>query len=75
MLPWPGSIFFIQRILPENKERFVNTMSEKEKIKQVKKARREQTKNLDLRTRVATTEKNRKDPKVARRKWKHKGQI
>ena len=47
----------------------------KSTIKTFNKARREQVKNLDLRTRVAKTEKPKKDPKAARRKWKQKGEI
>ena len=50
-------------------------MSNKDIIKTIKKARREQTKTLNLRTRVARTEKTKKDPKVARRNWKQKGEI
>ena len=50
-------------------------MSNKDKIKAIKKARREQTKSLDLRTKVACTEKPKKDAKVARRKWKEKGEF
>jgi len=48
---------------------------DKSTIKTLKKVRREQAKNLDLRTRVAKTEKPRKDPKAARRKWRQKGEL
>jgi uncharacterized hydantoinase/oxoprolinase family protein len=50
-------------------------MSNKDIIKKIKKARRETTKTLDLRTKVSHTEKRKKDAKVARRNWKQKGEI
>jgi len=45
----------------------------KEIIKKIREARRSKTKQLDLRTRVAKTEKSKKDPKTSRRKWKQEG--
>ena len=44
-------------------------------IKAIKKGHREQTKTLNLTTRVARTEKLKKDAKAARRKWKNKGEF
>ena len=65
-----GCILFFQYV-PENDKKIVESML-KEILKKIRKARRDKTKKLDLRTRIATTEKSKKDPKVARRKWKQK---
>ena len=45
----------------------------KEVLKKIRKARRDETKKLDLRTRISKTEKSKTDPKISRRKWKQKG--
>lgn len=46
-------------------------MKDRHTIKQMKKARREKTKDLDLRTRVANTENKKKDSSKHRREFKN----
>lgn len=60
---------------PEIEKRIVILMKNKHTIKVLKKVHRDLTKSLDLSTRIARTEKPKKDAKIARRKWKQKGEI
>lgn len=47
-------------------------MKDKHPIKQIKKARREKTKDIDLRTRVSNTENKKKDSRKHRREFKER---
>ena len=46
---------------------------DKKTIKSIKRVTRARVKGLDLRTRVANTDKKKKDMKKSRRAWKQKG--